>query len=478
MLLPRLARWSRKAFGTSSAPPIRSLAVLPMESFSANPSGQYLADGIMAVLTTELGEIHALRVIAPNSMVRYRSRPEPLAQIARELRVDALLDGAVEQSRGRVRLTYRLIRPANNRELWTRTYEFDLGELAGSAHRIAEALARAAHVPLTIEEQAHFKSRPMADRTAVDAFLHGESLLAAGTEESLASARAAFERAIVSSPDYAPAYAGLAEAYLSCACKGLTRADVLARVRTEAIHALELDESLAVAHSALGFANMTYDYDWLSARRELKRAIDLNPSLADAHRRYAEYLVRSGRFAEGIDHAGLAADLDPLSAQMSASVGMALFFARHTDAAIEQFEKSLRMDPAETVARAGLGMAYLQTGRFPEAALQFQQAISLGVRVPELTARLAEVYARMGQIAAARKTALDLSRPGGNHPPPAYAIALVYAALGDHSSAMDWLEKAFVARDPEISLLKVDPALDALRDEPRFQALVHRAGIP
>jgi Tfp pilus assembly protein PilF len=298
------------------------------------------------------------------------------------------------------------------------------------------------------------------------------------TEDSINKARGAFQRAILDDSDYAPAYAGLAEAYVLCACQGRRQASLMTKAKDAALHALELDENLAEAHAALGFVLMSYDYDWAAANRELKRAVALNPNSAEARLFYGDFLVDTGRFSEGIGEMHQAVTLDPLSPSVNASLGLALYHARDNEAAIEQFQNTLVMDPNNGGAIIGLGLAFLQASNYDQAAAQFQRAITLGEAVTLSTAHLAQTYALMGDRDEARQTADQITRLSGPNAPPAYALALVYTALAEKSTALDWLVRAYQAREADICRLEVDPSLDPLRGDPRFQALVHRVGIP
>ena len=475
---PRFRQGGQQVLGIATGPPIHALAVLPVENHSENAAQQYFADGLTEAVSHDLAEVHRLRVIAAESVMQYKGRQKPLSQIARELNVDAVIFAAVERSGNQVRLTARLVRASDNAELWMNTYECQLQDIPRVDHEIVQAVARRARVPLSPEEQVRLADHPEVVPAAEDAYLLGLSCLSERTEASLEKARAAFERAIANDSDYAPAYAGLAAAYAFCSCQGRPRPSLLAKAKEAALRALELDENLPEPHAALGFVHMTYDFDWPAAQRELKRAVALNPNSADAHRLYGDYLVQSGLFQQGISEARRAVDLDPLAVPMNSSLAMALYYAHQYDSAIEQFEKALKMDPNSGPALTGLGMAYLQVGHYEEAAALFQKTIALGHQVTLSTAHLAQTYALMGARSEARTPARNIAGLIGPIEPPAYALALIYTALGEEDTAIDWLERAYEAHDTTLSVLKVDPDLDSLRSDRRYQDLLRRMNFP
>ncbi len=475
---PRFRQWGRQALGIGIGQSIHSLAVLPVTELSGNPAQAYFADGLTDVMTRELAEVHRLKVISAESTMQYKGQGMPLARIAGGLDVDALIVASVRRAGDTVHLMVRLIRPSDGAQLWARAYNCHLQEIPRVSNEIVGSVARRMHVPLTPEEQLHLADIPNVTPAAEDAYLQGVAALDKRTEGSLDMARGAFERAIAADNDYAPAYAGLAQAYVLCACQGRRHSSLMAKAKDAALHALELDDSLAEPHAALGFAEMSYNYDWAAAQRELKRAVALNPNSTEAHLFYGELLVATGRFREGIGEMRQAVTLDPLSAPVNASLGLALYHARDNEAAIEQFQDTLVMNPNNGGAITGLGLAFLQAGNHLQAAAQFQKAIALGYEVTLSTAHLAQTYALMGSKDDARQTAEEISRTSGPNEPPSYALALIYTALADKSTAIEWLERAYGAHDADICYLEVDPSLDPLRDDPRFAALVHRVGLP
>jgi serine/threonine protein kinase/tetratricopeptide (TPR) repeat protein len=478
LVVPGLRQRSLLFLGIDGRPAIQSLAVLPVEDLSKNATQAYFADGLTDAMTYELAEISQWKVISAESMMQYKDQGLPLRRIGRELNVDALVVASVKRSGDTVRLMVKLFRPSDNTQLWSHEYDCRVEDIPAVSNEIVEAVARRTHVSLSPEERLHLSQHPDVTPAAEDAYLQGVSCLEIRTEASLAKARGAFEQAIAADNDFAPAYSGLAAASTLCDCHDRERPALMEKAKQAALHALELNEGLAQAHAALGYIQMFYGYDWPSAQRELKRAIALSPSLADGHRFYGEYLVQTGHPQEGVGELRKAVALDPLSVPMNAALGIALYNVHDYEAAIDQFQTTLVMDPGSGLALTGLGFALLQTGNYMQAAAQFQKAIAGGYEVTRSTAHLAQAYALMGGRAEAWQTIGEISGLHGANEPSAYTLALVYTALGDHSNALDWLDKAYEAREPAIAYLKVDPSLDPLRDDPRFQSLVHRVGIP
>lgn len=478
VLVPALRRWGEHLFSLGARARIASLAVLPASSGNSGSTHEYLADGIASALTGDLAQVQSLQVISQNSTMRFRKTDEPPGEIARQLNVDAVIVPRVQLVGNRLRLALRLVRLGSDLPIWTRTFTAPLDQIPALLSRVAEAAVAEVHAPLTPAERLRLLSRSQVDPSALDAYFRGRFLAAEKTEVGLGQARAAFQQAIGADLNFAPAYAALAEAYLACECPGRPRHVVIAKAKTAALRALELDENLAAPHVSLGWILMTYDYDWEAARRELKRAVELSPSSAAAHRAYATFLLETGNFPESILEARRARDLDPLSVSQNVALGLTLYYARQEDLAAEQLQKTLDGNPGARPAQIGLGMVLAEEGRYEPAVAEFRKAISGAAPLPEAAAHLARVFALMGRKAEAQKMAQALAGAKSPSRPPAYALATVYAALGDRKTALDWLEKAYQDRDPDFPYLKIDPRLDSLRTAPRFQQLLVRAAIP
>jgi serine/threonine protein kinase/Tfp pilus assembly protein PilF len=480
LLVPSFRHWGERVFGLGERSRIASLAVLPTSSGKAGATHEYLADGIAGALTGDLSQVEALQVISQDSMTRFRKPGEPPEEIARQLNVDAVIVPAIQLAGNRLRLTLRLIAPGHRRPLWTHTFTAPLQQIPAMLGRVTEAVVAAAGVSLTPAERLRLLSQPPVDPSALDAYFRGLFFFFAAekTEGGLARARAAFQQAIGADPNFAPAYAALAEAYLACDCSGRSRPAVITKAKTAALHALELDEDLASPHVSLGWIHMTYDYDWEEARRELKRAVVLSPGSADAHRAYATFLLGTGDFPESIRESHRAHALDPLSLSQNVALALTLYFARQEDLAAEQFRQTLDENHGAIPAHVGLGMVFAEEGHYEEAIAEFRKAVSGANPSPDAATQLARAYALMGRKAEAREMAQALANADSSKRPSAYSLATVYAALGDRNAALDWLEKAYQERDPDFLYLKIDPRLGSLRTEPRFQQLLARATIP
>ncbi len=464
------SRW-----GAPPTPPIRAIAVLPLANLSGDRSQDYFADGITEELTTELARIGRLKVIARASALAYKDTRKPLAQIAHELGVDAVVQGSVARSGGKVRITAQLIDAATDGHVWADSYERDVGDVLSIQDSIAQSIARAVHVTLTPSETQRLARPHAVVPAAYEAYLKGRHDLTRQSPAALKAAQAEFRQAIDLDPVYAPAYAGLADTFdLFANYEVMTPKEAFPLAKAAADRSLQLDETLADAHASLGFAKNHYDWDWRGAAAEYKRALALNPSSSVAHLRYAEYLSTVGRHAEAVAEVGRAAELDPLSIVISSNVGRVLYHARRYDDAIRQLEKTLALDPGRGYTRRHLGMAFEQKGLFKEAEEQIARAdAQLGIGESD---SLAHLYAVSGRAAQARRVLHDNERVTA--PRSWFFVAAVYGALGDKDGAFRCLEQAYEDRDFFLSFVYVHPYMDPLRSDPRFAALLKRIGLP
>jgi len=457
---------------------IRSLAVLPLESLSSDPSQEYFADGMTDELITDLSQISALSVISRTSVMPYKRARKPLPQVARELNVDAVVEGTVLRSGDRVRITAQLIQVSADKHIWSQSYEGDLRDTLALQNKVARAIADQIRISLTPQEQAALKNVKAVNPEAYVSNLKGRYFWNKRTADGLKTAVAYFEQAIENDPTYARAYAGLPDSY---ALMGdwqygvLTPKEALPRAEAAAIKALELDSTLGEAHTSLAFTLDGFDWDWGSAEREFKRALELNPGYATAHHWYAWHLALVGRNAEAIAEMKRAQNLDPLSLIISADLAELLVIAHSYDESIEQSRKTIEMDPNFALAHNQLAQAYIQKEMYSEAISELEKAVRLSGGSPICTANLARAYAASGRRNEALKLLSDL-KEGSN---PVYSrateIAMVYAALGDKNQAMSWLEKGYEERFNPGVLLR--PGFDPLRSDPRFQDLLRRLGL-
>lgn len=474
VILSLLAFWLFRTRSTSSTR-IRSLAVLPLESLSGDGTQDYFADGMTDELITELGQISALRVVSRTSVMQYKHAQKSLPQIARELNVDAVVEGTVLRSGGQIRITAQLIEATADKHLWAKSYEGDLRDTLALQKEVASAIASEIRIELTPGEQASLKNARVVNPEAYEDYLRGRYFWNKRTTDGLKRAVGYFDRAVDEDPTYAPAYAGLADTY---ALLGdweygvLPPSDAYPKAKAAALKALELDNSLSEAHTSLAFAQDVYDWDWASAEKEFKRAIELNPGYATAHHWYASHLSELGRNNEAIAEAKKAESLDPLSLIIGADKAGIFLIARRNDEALEQSRKTVDMDPNFPIAHLELGQAFVQTHKYKEAIGEFQKARELSGGSSSCTSNLAYAFAVSNRRADALSILNELkARPTRN----SAEIALIYVGLGDNDSAMNWLGKAYEEHFNPSILAR--PAFDPLRNDTRYEQLVRRIGL-
>ncbi|HUU14275.1 MAG TPA: tetratricopeptide repeat protein [Terriglobia bacterium] len=461
-------------------PHIESLAVLPLENLSRDPEQEYFADGMTDELITNLGQIRALRVISRSSIMRYKDKPTPAPQVAKELNVDAVVEGTVLRSAGRVRITAQLIDARNDRHLWARSYERDLRDILALQSDVARSITEEIRIKVTPQEQARIATSRPVNPEAHEAYLKGRFYWNKRTADGLKKSLDYFQQAMEKDPNYAVAYAGLADSYSILADNSFSPPEEsYPKARAAALKALEIDDSLAEAHVSLGQILGSYDWDWSGTARELPRAIELNPGYAYAHHLYALFLSGMGRHPEAIAEIKKARELDPLSIRINANVGWLLYFAREYDQALEQLRKALELDPNDIASHYYLGLVYSQKGMHEEAiaASRMAQDLSAG---KDLTSDLilAYVYAVAGRRGEALKILAALKNPSRRSYLPPVPVAGVYVGLGDKEEALTWLGKAYAERAADLDMLKVDPRFNPLRSDPRFQDLLRRMNLP
>ena len=459
-------------------PTIRSVAVLPLENLSGDASQEYFADGMTDQLIATLGQISALRVISRTSVMGYKGARKPLPQIARELNVDAVIEGSIMRSGGRVRITAQLIEAAVDKHLWAQSYDGDVRDTLALQSRVARAIAEEIRVNIQPKEQAALKSVKAVNPDAYEAYLKGRYFWNKRTADGLNKAKEYFDEAVAKAPDYAQAYSGLADTYalLGDWQWGVMAAkEALPAAKAAAIKALELDNTLGEAHTSLGFALSGFDWDWASADKEFRRAIDLNPGYATAHHWYAWHLSLMGRHQEAIAEMRKARSLDPLSLIINADLAEVLLIAHLYDESVQQSRRTIEMNPDFALAHNQLAEAYLQKHQRDDAITEFQKAVQLSGGSPICTANLARAYASSGRSAEAGQLLTALQKRSNFAYSNAVEIAMVYAALGDKVQAMAWLERGYHERFNPGVLLR--PGFDSLRADPRFRDLVHRVGL-
>ena len=458
---------------------IRSLAVLPLENLSGDASQNYFADGMTDELITDLSQISALRVISRTSVMVYKGARKPLPQIARELDVDAVVEGSVLRSGNQVRITAQLIDGSTDKHLWSQSYEGELRDTLALQNKVASAIADQIRINLTPREQAALKNVKVVNPEAYESYLKGRYFWNKRTADGLKAALAYFKQAIEEDPEYAQAYSGLADTY---ALLGdwqyavMTPKEAFPKAKAAAIKAVELDNTLGEAHNSLAFVLDGFDWDFNSAGKEFRRAIELNPGYATAHHWYAWHLSLLGRFDEAIAEMKKAESLDPLSLIINADLAELLGLAHSYDESIRQSRKTIEMDPNFALAHNQLAQVYLQEHMYDEAVAELKKAVELSGSSPTCIANLARAYAASGKRSEAVKLLDDLKKRSSTGYSYASEIAMIYASLGDTDQAMNWLEKCYEERFNPGVLLR--PGFDSLRSDLRFQSLVHRIGLP
>ena len=471
-----LAVWILRP-GTHPPPVIRSLAVLPMENLSGDASQDYFSDGMTDELITELGQINGLRVISRTSIMTYKGARRLLPQIARDLKVDAVVEGTVLRSGNRVRITAQLILADADKHLWARSYEGDLRDTLALQGQVARSIASEIRIELTPHERALLQGKAV-NPEAYEAFLKGRYFWNKRTADGLRQAIEYFNQAIEKDPTYAPAYAGLTDSY---ALAGDWQYGVLAPVeaypkaKAAAAKAIALDGSLGEAHISLAWCLDGFDWSWEAGGKEFNRGIELSPGYATGHHWYGWHLATLGRHDEAVAELEKAQNLDPLSLIISADLAEELLIAHRYDDATRQIRKTINMDPFFALAHYVLGEVLVQKRMNNEAIGELQKAIELSPGSSAFTANLAYAYAVSGRQDQAVKILNDLKSRSRGASSSFPEIALVYVGLGDRDQAMAWLEKAYAERFNPGVLLR--PAFDPLRSDPRFQTLLRRIGL-
>jgi TolB-like protein/DNA-binding winged helix-turn-helix (wHTH) protein len=451
---------------------IQSIVVLPLENLSKDTNQEYFADGMTDELITHLAKVGSLRVISHNSAMHYKQRSIPLAQIARELNVEAVVEGQVLRSGTRVRITVQLVDTRTDRHLWAETYERDLGDVLALQGEIARSIATEIQAKLTPEIRARLAGNRAVDPNAYDAYLKGRYFLNKRTGPGLSKAVELFQQSLKIDPRYAVAQAGLADAYaVMGAYDFLPATDMYARAKAAASRALEVDGTLAEAHAAMGNA-LREDWDWPGAEREFQQALLLDPDNVTAHQWYGDYFDCLGQSDKAIAEMKRAQSIDPLSLIVGSALARVYRDARQYDQAVEQSRKTLELDLNFPHAHWTLGLAYLGKGMYREAVTELQIAQDLG-RTPVFEASLGHAWAASGDRIRALGVVEELKR-GRPHP---FGIAQVYAGLGEKKLAMEWLDQAYREHDRGLAILKYDPLMDNVRSEPRFQKLMQRIAV-
>ena len=460
---------SRPPADTLPSSPIRSLAVLPLENLSSD-SQDYFADGMTDELITDLAQISALRVISRTSVMPYKGVRKPLPQIARELNVDAVVEGTVLRSDKQVRITAQLIRAPADKHLWAESYEGDLRDTLALQKKVARAIAEQIRIKVTPQEETVLQNVKVVNPEAYENYLKGRYFWNKRTADGLTKATYYFNQAIESDPTYPLPYTGLADIYQVSDRPQLAREEVQ--------KALDLDDQLAEAHNSLARILYLFDRDWEGADKEFERAVELNHNYAPAHHWYSMYLALKGRNEQALAEAEKAYELDPLSAVVGANLAKILQEAGQSDKAIEQAKKTLDLEPDSAVTHAVLGLAYQDKRMYSEAIAEYKRALQLGGSPAEIRGLLGNAYAVSGNRTDAEKMIAELKSLWPEHTRAALDLAVVFSGLGDKENALYWLEKAQEMHVSDLIGIGKDSHFLELRSDRRFQALVQRVGVP
>jgi TolB-like protein/Tfp pilus assembly protein PilF len=474
------SRYTASRKQTESAElPAKSIAVLPFENLSRDPDNAYFAEGIQDEILARLSKIADLKVISRTSTQKYKSAPDNLREIAKQLGVANILEGSVQKSANQVRVNVQLINALSDAHLWADIYDRKLTDIFAVESDIATTIAETLQAKLTGSEKIAIAKRPTANPEAYELYLKGRFFWNKRTGADLRTAIEYFNQALGKDPSYALAYAGLADSYGLLHVHGAASpADSFPQAKEAAKKALELDDTLAEAHTSLAFCLARYDFDLEQSLKEFERAIQLNPNYATAHQWSAGSLAALGQFDRAIAEGKRAVELDPLSLIINTDLGTDYFIARRYDEAIAQFRKTIEMDPRFYRAHLVLGRVWQLKGQLNEAIAEYRKALELNDD-PFVLASLGQAYARTGQREEAQKILARLSEEAKSRYVPAYSFVLMYLAFGDKERAIDEMERAYRERaGSDVVWMKVNPFLDDLRGNPRFESLVQKISAP
>ena len=456
---------------------IRSLAVLPLHNLSPDPDQEYFADGMTEALITELAQIRALKVISRTSTMQYKSVKMRMDLIARELGVDAVIEGSVIRSGDHVRITAQLVDSASDKHLWAESYDRELSEVLALQSEVARTIAERIRIKLTPREREHFKRSRKVMTEVYESYLKGRYHFNKWTVESVKKGIEHFQQALQLDPDYAPAYAGIADCNNTLQFLGLPPSEVGLKALKAATRAVALDPSLAAAHAALGSVKFFHEWNWAGAETEFLRAIELDPGSPDAHQGYAYLLTALGRHDKAIAEIERAHELDPMALAVNVNFGWRYYFARDYDKAISRLREALELDSNFGNAFWCMGLCYMQKRNFAEGILYLKRAVMLYSSNPQPKGSLGHAYGLAGKPGKAQKIVDELLTLAKTEYVSAWAIAIIYIGMGEKDRAVEWLEKAYQDRNASLVWLKVNPEFDPIRSDARFKNLLTRLNL-
>jgi non-specific serine/threonine protein kinase len=459
------------------------LAVLPFDNFSGDSKREYFSDGLTEEMITQIGSLHPERlgVIARTSAMQYKAAKKSIKQIGRELGVNYILEGSVREVGSRVRIAARLIQASDETHLWAQVYERDISDILALQSDVAGAIAEAIQLKLTPQQQARLAVAAAVNPAAYEAYVKGRYHWNKRTPAELQIAVNYFQQAVAIDAGYAPAHAGLADAYMLLGCVPndvLAPREAMSKSKEAVRRALALDDSLAEAHVSLANACYAYDWNWADAQRAFRRALDLNPNYATGHQWYALYLIAAGRANEAVAEITRAARLDPLSPVICAAASQIHLYARRYDEALEECRKAFDLDPDFVLALYLEGRVYQQKGMYPQAIADFLRAYALSGGIPMTVMALGSAYALSGDRTQARRQLSKLEELSRRRYLSAVYPMAVCAMLGDNEQAFKWLQKAYNDRSNYLVYLSKEPGMESFQSDPRFTSIMSQIGVP
>jgi len=483
--LPKAARALKEPSSTLSASRrvrakhIDSLAVLPLINGSNDPNAEYLSDGITESIINSLSQLPQLRVMSRSTVFRYKGREVDPQEVGRDMSVRAVLIGRVLQLGDRLIIRTELVDVADGWQLWGEQYNRNPADILAVQEEISQEISAKLRLKLSGEQKQRLTKRHTGSAEAYQTYLKGRYYWNKRTHEGIRKGIEYFTEAIKLDPNYALAYAGIADSYALLGAieySALPPHEAMQKAREAALRALAIDDTLAEAHASLAYVRI-YDWNWTEAEKEYRRSIELNPNYATAHHWYGHFLTAMGRQTEAIVELMRARELDPLSLPINAGMGWHYYLTRQYDLAIAEYRKTLEMEPNFYMARFLLGMAYEQVAHYEDAIGQYQKAIALTGGGPVMIAGTAHAHAMLGRTDEARRLLAELQESSQQHYVSPYYIAFIHTGLGDKEQAFAWLRRACDTQSEGLTWLAVDPFLDSLRTDPQFTEIMGRVGL-
>ena len=476
LLAWQVIRWRNQSTHQNGITPVSSLAVLPFRNLSGQPNQEYLAEAMTEAVITELARSTPLRVVSRTSVMQYKTTNKSLPEIARELGVDAVIEGSLLSAGERLRISVQLIQANTEQHLWAESYERDLRDVMTWQSELSPLIAREVRAGLALREPAPRVDSAQVSPEAREAYRKGRELWKRRTEEGVGLSLTQFERAKQLAPDYPLAWAGLADAYIQMVNLDAMRPEEgFPKAKAAVLRALQLNDTLAEAHASLAMIKLSYDWDWTGAETEFRRSIALDPTYATAWNWYSQYLWAAGRVDEAMRGVAKAQELEPQSIAVLINAGGLSLLRHQPDQALENYRRVLELDPRYVQAWKGMSKAYTQQAKPHEAEVAFQKAVEFA-NVPA-AAQVKEKFAAWSRKGDQRYLLSKLSIVWKQKYVRASYIARLYAELGDKERAIEWLEKAYIERDSNLLFLKTDQSWDSLRADPRFTSIAHRVGL-